>query len=90
MPKLSPADEKIFRKTMLPRVSECFFTQEDVKLITKETKMDNSVIQHWAYSLRWRMVINLLGTSVQEYLKASAESLAEKVFCRDVLAPELN
>ena len=67
---------------MLPRAPEYFFTPEDVELITKETGMDKTVIQHWAFSLRWKMDKNLLGTgvaSIQEYLQASAESLAEKV-----------
>ena len=68
---------------MLPRAPECFFTPEDVELITKETGMDKTVIQDWAFSLRRRMDKNLLGdgvASIQEYLQASAESLAEKVY----------
>ena len=90
MPKFSPADDAFFRKTMLPRAPPCFFTPEDVDLITKETEMDEAVIQHWARSLRWRTDNNLLGdgvTSVEDFLQTSAESLAEKVnFIVDVLA----
>ena len=71
---------------MLSRAPEYFFTPEDVELITKETGIDENMIQHWGRSLRWRMDTNLLGTSIKEYLQASAESLAEKVFCHDVLA----
>ena len=83
MPRFTQDNDIFFRKTMLSRAPEYFFTSEDVELITKETGMDKTVIQHWAFSLRWKMDNNLLGTgvaSIQEFLQASAESLAEKVF----------
>ena len=65
---------------MLSRAPEYFFTPEDVELITKETGIDETMIHQWARSLRCRMDKNLLGTSIEDYLQASAESLAEKVF----------
>jgi hypothetical protein len=83
MPRFTQDNDIFFRKTMIPRVPEYFFTPEDVELITKETGIDENMIQHWARSLRCKMGKNLLGTgvaSIQEYLQASAESLAEKVF----------
>ena len=90
MPKFSQADDAFFKKTMLPRAPSCFFTPEDVDLITKETEMDKSVIFQWATKLRFRMDNSLLGdgvASVEDFLQASAESLAEKVKFRvDVLA----
>ena len=82
MPKFSQADDAFLKKTMLPRAPDCVFTPEDVALITKETGMDTTVLQNWAKCLRWRMKNSPFGrgvTSIEDYLKASEEWLAEKV-----------
>jgi hypothetical protein len=81
MPRFSQADDAFLKRTMLPRAPACFYTPEDVELIRKETGKDKEVIEHWAYNLRWRMGINKLpnGMDVEEFLKASEESLDGKV-----------
>jgi hypothetical protein len=82
MPKFTQAIDVCLKKTMLARVPDCYFTPEDVALITKETDLEPAVIQNWAKCLRWRMGNNFFGrgiASAEEYLKASEESLAEKV-----------
>jgi hypothetical protein len=82
MPKFTQAIDVCLKKTMLARVPDCYFTPEDVALITKETDLEPAVILHWSSTLRWKGANNCLGRdvgSVEEYLKASVESLAEKV-----------
>jgi hypothetical protein len=81
MPRFTQAHVAFLKRTMLPRAPACFFTSEDVELIKKETGIDKEPIQHWAANLRWRMSINKLpdGLNVEEFLKASQESLDEKV-----------
>ena len=81
MPRFPHTDEAFLKRTMLPRAHICIFTKDDVNLITKETGMDESRIQHWAANLRWRMSINGLPGSmgVEEFLKTSSESLSENV-----------
>ncbi len=67
---------------MLPRAPECFFTDGDVALISKETGLNTALIQNWAKCLRWRMKNNLFGlgiASVEDYLKASEDNLAAQV-----------
>jgi len=81
MPKFSQADEAFLKRTMLPRAPACFFTAEDVELVVKETGMQKEVILHWAANLRWKKSSSgLIGNmNVNEFLKASAESLNGKV-----------
>ena len=82
MPRFCHADEAFLKRTMLPRAPACFFTPEDVELIVKETRMEKGVVQHWAYNLRWKSAnFNKLpgDMSIEEYLKASSESLDGKV-----------
>ena len=82
MPKFTQVDTAFLKKTMLPRAPDCYFTPEDVDLINHETGLEPAVILHWASNLRWRLKNNFLGVdmaSVEAYLKASEESLAEKV-----------
>jgi hypothetical protein len=83
MPRFTQADEAFLKRTMLPRAPDYFFTPEDVELIEKETGKDTKVIQHWAANLRWKVSANMLpaGMSTEEFLKASPESLHEKVTC---------
>ena len=66
---------------MLPRAPACFYTPEDVELIMTERKMDKTVILHYAANLRWKMNMNKLppGMNIDEFLKASPESLDGKV-----------
>ena len=82
MPKFTQAIDVCLKKTMLARVPDCYFTPEDVALIAKETDLEPAVIRYWASNLRWKGANNGFGRdvgSVEEYLKASVESLAEKV-----------
>lgn len=83
MPRFTQADEAFLKRTMLPRAPACFFTPDDVELIVKETGKDKEHIQHWARQLRWKAGMNKLpgSMSIEEFLKASAESLHEKVTC---------
>jgi len=66
---------------MLPRGPDYHYTPEDIEFIKKETMMDQAVIQHWARQFRWKLGSNLLpgGMTAEEFLKASPESLDEKV-----------
>jgi hypothetical protein len=82
MPRFSRAVDAFLKKTMLPRAPECVFSQEDIDLIAKETKLKPTVILHWGANLRWKNTHNWLGravASVEDYLKASEESLAAQV-----------
>ena len=81
MPRFPQVDEAFLKKTMLPRAPACFYTPEDVEFIMKERKMEKEVIQHYAANLRWRASIKKLphGMSIEEFLKASPESLDGKV-----------
>ncbi len=85
MPRFTKVHEAFLKKTMLPRVPECFFTPEDVALITKETGFDADTIQNWAKCLRWRMKNNRGISSVEDYLKASEEALAAQVVSYEII-----
>jgi hypothetical protein len=81
MPRFSNADDAFLKRTMLPRSPDCFFTSGDIELIIKETELKKEVAQNWARCLRWRINNNALpvGMGVEEFLKASAAAIAEKV-----------
>ncbi len=81
MPRFSQADEAVLKQTMLPRAPAYFYTPEDVNLIMKETELEKGAILNWASNMRWKASINSLagGMSVEEFLKASPESLDNKV-----------
>ena len=81
MPKFSQADEAFLKRTMLPRAPDYFFKPEDVEFIMKDNGMEKKVIKSWEKRLRWRISINSLpgGMSIEEFLKASPESLDDKV-----------
>ena len=82
MPKFTQVDTAFLKKTMLPRAPDCYFTPEDVDLINHETGLEPAVTLHWACNLRWGSKNNGFGAgvaSVEAYLKASEESLAENV-----------
>ena len=81
MPKFTQVDTAFLKKTMLPRAPDCYFTPGDVDLITKETGLDMLGVHNWAKCFRWRMKTSFGHdvASIQEYLKASEESLVEKV-----------
>jgi predicted NUDIX family phosphoesterase len=83
MPRFTQADEAFLKRTMLPRAPDYLFKPEDVELIMKETGKDKEHIHHWARQLRWKAGMNKLpgSMSIEEFLKASAESLDEKVMC---------
>ncbi len=87
MPRFSHADDAFLKRTMLPRAPGCVFTTEDVELCVKETGHDKETVQHWAANLRWKVSTNSLPgrVSVEEYLKASPESLSDKVMCHFVM-----
>ena len=82
MPKFTQADEAILRLTLLPRAPNYFYKPEDVQHIMQLTEKDESAIKDWAANRRWRASINKLpgGMSMEEYLKASPESLSEQVW----------
>jgi hypothetical protein len=81
MPRFSQADEAFLKRTMLPRAPTYYYMPEDLELCMKETEKKKEDIQHWARQFRWRASINSLpgGLSAEEYLKASPESLDDKV-----------
>ncbi len=66
---------------MLHRGPDYHYKPEDTEFIKKETMKDQAVIQHWARQFRWRVGSNFLpaGMTAEEYLKASPESLSDKV-----------
>ena len=43
------------KKTMLPRVPLCKYTQDDIKFIETETGLEVSQIEDWAKNFRFRM-----------------------------------
>jgi len=45
-------------RTMLPRVPECVFTQEDVQQIERETGLNKAQVLEWAHNLRNRVPDN--------------------------------
>ena len=85
MPKFAQVNAAFLKKTMLPRAPDCYFTPEDVALINHETGLEPAVILHWACNLLENEELNnefKLGAgvaSVEAYLKASEESLAQMV-----------
>jgi hypothetical protein len=81
MPRFTPADEALLKRTMLPRGPDYFYKPEDIEFIMKESHHEKEHIQHWARQLRWKASINKLPGSMnmEEFLKTSQESLEEKV-----------
>ncbi len=69
---------------MLPRAPGCVFTTEDVELCVKETGHDQATIKNWEKCLRFRMS-HKSHAEIEEYLKASPESLSDKVMCQFVM-----
>ena len=63
---------------MLPRAPGCVFTPEDVELCVRETGHDMPTIKNWEKCLRFRMS-HKSHAEIEGYLKASLESLEEKV-----------
>ena len=80
MPRFSQADDAFLKRTMLPRAPACFYTPEDVELCMKQTGNDKPAIKNWEKCLRFRMS-HRSPTEIEEYLKASPESLDGKVMC---------
>ena len=83
MPRFSQSDDAFLKRAMLPRAPGCVFTPEDVELCVQNTGHDKEVIQYWARQLRWKMNSNKLpgGLDIEEYLRASPESISDKVMC---------
>ena len=78
MPKFTQADQAFLKRTMLPRAPACFYTPEDVELCMKQTEKEMSVIKNWEKCLRFRLG-RLSPSEIEEYLRASQESLDGKV-----------
>ena len=78
MPRFTQADEAVFKRTMLPRGPDYKYKPEDIDFIQKETMKDQAVIKNWEKCLRFR-ISSLSPEDIEEYLKASPESLDGKV-----------
>jgi hypothetical protein len=74
------SDIAFLKKTMIPRAPACFFSPDDMELCINQTKNDKPAIKNWEKCLRFRMS-HRSPTEIEEYLKASPESLDGKVMC---------
>jgi hypothetical protein len=84
MPRFSQSDDAFLKRTMLPRAPACVFTPEDVDLCVKKTGHDKPTIKNWEKCLRFRMS-HKSHAEIEEYLKASPESLEGKVMSLTLL-----
>ena len=80
MPRFSHADDAFLKRTMLPRAPDCHYTQEDIELCMQQTGHDKPTIKNWEKCLRFKFRMSHKShAEIEEYLKASPESLDGKV-----------
>ena len=74
MPHFDDHHVAFIKKTLLPRVPECLFTQEDIDHIVCETSLDDDQIQQWAKHFR-------ASFPAQDREKALQTLKIDQVFC---------
>ena len=70
MPRFSQSVQVVLKQTMRPRTPGCFFTDQDISVITSRTGLDASAVIHWDENMRWRYKDSAAGV-LEAYLKAT-------------------
>ena len=68
MPRFENAHVAFIKRTMLPRVPTCLFSNEDVNLIAAETGLDDGQIQQWARNFRLRYALEEREKILSDYI----------------------